>query len=117
MSLRTPLCDLLGIEHPILQAGMAGAAGPEPAAAGGKPGAAAAGTPAGGKQDSAGAAPRAASAGKPGAAALRPGSARCPRKHRRRAGAPSGRTAIWHGARLLLSLPEATWVGNEGPHR
>jgi nitronate monooxygenase len=33
MSLRTPLCDLLGIEHPILQAGMAGAAGPELVAA------------------------------------------------------------------------------------
>ena len=33
MSLRTPLCDLLGIEYPILQAGMAGAAGPELVAA------------------------------------------------------------------------------------
>jgi nitronate monooxygenase len=33
MSLRTPLCDLLGIEHPIFQAGMAGAAGPELVAA------------------------------------------------------------------------------------
>jgi nitronate monooxygenase len=33
MSLRTPLCGLLGIEHPILQAGMAGAAGPELVAA------------------------------------------------------------------------------------
>jgi nitronate monooxygenase len=33
MSLRTPLCSLLGIEHPILQAGMAGAAGPELVAA------------------------------------------------------------------------------------
>jgi nitronate monooxygenase len=33
MSLRTPLCDLLGIAHPILQAGMAGAAGPELVAA------------------------------------------------------------------------------------
>jgi len=33
MSLRTPLCALLGIEHPILQAGMAGAAGPELVAA------------------------------------------------------------------------------------
>jgi nitronate monooxygenase len=26
--LRTPLCDLLGIDHPIIQAGMAGASGP-----------------------------------------------------------------------------------------
>ena len=33
MSLRTPLCSLLGIEHPIVQAGMAGAAGPELVAA------------------------------------------------------------------------------------
>ncbi|HEV8474101.1 MAG TPA: nitronate monooxygenase [Methylomirabilota bacterium] len=33
MSLHTPLCDLLGIEHPILQAGMAGAAGPDLVAA------------------------------------------------------------------------------------
>jgi nitronate monooxygenase len=33
MSLRTPLCGLLGIEYPILQAGMAGAAGPELVAA------------------------------------------------------------------------------------
>ncbi len=33
MTLRTPLCDLLGIAHPILQAGMAGAAGPELVAA------------------------------------------------------------------------------------
>jgi len=33
MSLRTPLCALLGIEHPILQAGMAGAAGPDLVAA------------------------------------------------------------------------------------
>ena len=33
MRLRTPLCDLLGIEHPIVQAGMAGAVGPELVAA------------------------------------------------------------------------------------
>lgn len=33
MSLRTPLCGLLGIEYPILQAGMAGAVGPELVAA------------------------------------------------------------------------------------
>ena len=33
MTLRTPLCDLLGIAHPILQAGMAGAVGPELVAA------------------------------------------------------------------------------------
>jgi nitronate monooxygenase len=33
MTLRTPLCDLLGIRHPIFQAGMAGAAGPELVAA------------------------------------------------------------------------------------
>ena len=33
MSLRTPLCDLLGIEHPVIQAGMAGAVGPELVAA------------------------------------------------------------------------------------
>jgi nitronate monooxygenase len=33
MSLRTPMCDLLGIEHPIFQAGMAAAAGPELVAA------------------------------------------------------------------------------------
>jgi nitronate monooxygenase len=33
MTLRTPLCSLLGIEHPILQAGMAGAVGPELVAA------------------------------------------------------------------------------------
>ena len=33
MTLRTPLCDLLGIELPILQAGMAGVAGPALAAA------------------------------------------------------------------------------------
>ena len=33
MTLRTPLCGLLGIEHPILQAGMAGAVGPELVAA------------------------------------------------------------------------------------
>jgi nitronate monooxygenase len=33
MSLRTPLCDLLGIDHPVVQAGMAGAAGPELVAA------------------------------------------------------------------------------------
>ena len=33
MSLRTPLCDLLGIEYPVLQAGMAGAVGPELVAA------------------------------------------------------------------------------------
>jgi nitronate monooxygenase len=33
MSLRTALCGLLGIEYPILQAGMAGAAGPELVAA------------------------------------------------------------------------------------
>jgi nitronate monooxygenase len=33
MTLHTPLCSLLGIEHPILQAGMAGAAGPELVAA------------------------------------------------------------------------------------
>jgi nitronate monooxygenase len=33
MSLRTPLCDLLGIAYPILQAGMAGAAGPDLVAA------------------------------------------------------------------------------------
>ncbi|HEY7517118.1 MAG TPA: nitronate monooxygenase [Methylomirabilota bacterium] len=33
MSLRTPICDLLGIEHPVIQAGMAGAAGPELVAA------------------------------------------------------------------------------------
>ena len=26
MSLRTPICDRLGIEHPVVQAGMAGAA-------------------------------------------------------------------------------------------
>jgi len=32
MSLRTPLCDLLGIEHPIIQSGMGSAAGPELAA-------------------------------------------------------------------------------------
>lgn len=30
--LRTPLCDLLGIDHPILQSGMGGVAGPELAA-------------------------------------------------------------------------------------
>jgi nitronate monooxygenase len=29
MTLRTPLCDLLGIEHPIVQSGMGGIAGPE----------------------------------------------------------------------------------------
>jgi nitronate monooxygenase len=29
VKLRTPLCDLLGIEYPILQAGMGGVAGPE----------------------------------------------------------------------------------------
>jgi nitronate monooxygenase len=29
MSLRTALCDLLGIEHPVLQSGMGGIAGPE----------------------------------------------------------------------------------------
>ena len=29
MSLRTPLCDLLGIEHPIVQSGMGGVAGPD----------------------------------------------------------------------------------------
>ena len=29
MSLRTRLCSLLGIEHPILQSGMGGVAGPE----------------------------------------------------------------------------------------
>src|SRR5215470_19206873 len=29
MILRTALCDLLGIEHPILQSGMGGVAGPE----------------------------------------------------------------------------------------
>ncbi len=29
MSLRTPLCDVLGIEHPILQSGMGGVAGPD----------------------------------------------------------------------------------------
>jgi nitronate monooxygenase len=29
MTLRTPLCDVLGIEHPILQSGMGGVAGPE----------------------------------------------------------------------------------------
>jgi nitronate monooxygenase len=33
MSLRTPICSLLGIEHPVVQAGMAGAAGPELVAA------------------------------------------------------------------------------------
>jgi len=33
VTLRTPLCGLLGIEHPILQAGMAGAVGPELVAA------------------------------------------------------------------------------------
>ena len=33
MRLRTALCDLLGIEYPILQAGMAGAVGPELVAA------------------------------------------------------------------------------------
>jgi nitronate monooxygenase len=33
VSLRTPLCELLGIEHPVLQAGMAGAVGPELVAA------------------------------------------------------------------------------------
>jgi len=32
MSLRTPLCDLLGIEYPIVQSGMGSAAGPELAA-------------------------------------------------------------------------------------
>lgn len=32
-SLRTPLCDLLGIQHPILNAGMASGAGPDLAAA------------------------------------------------------------------------------------
>src|SRR4051812_33477480 len=31
--LRTPLCDLLGIEYPIILAGMGGAAGPRLAAA------------------------------------------------------------------------------------
>jgi nitronate monooxygenase len=29
MSLRTPLCDLLGVEHPIVQSGMGGVAGPD----------------------------------------------------------------------------------------
>jgi nitronate monooxygenase len=29
MTLRTPLCDLLGIEHPIVQSGMGGVAGPD----------------------------------------------------------------------------------------
>jgi nitronate monooxygenase len=29
MTLHTPLCDLLGIEHPIVQSGMGGVAGPE----------------------------------------------------------------------------------------
>ena len=29
MSLRTPLCDLLGIEHPIIQSGMGAVAGPD----------------------------------------------------------------------------------------
>jgi len=29
MSLRTPLCDLLGIDYPIVQSGMGGVAGPE----------------------------------------------------------------------------------------
>ena len=33
MSLQTPLTKLFGIKHPILLAGMAGAAGPELAAA------------------------------------------------------------------------------------
>jgi nitronate monooxygenase len=33
MSLHTPLCELLGIEHPVIQAGMAGAAGPDLVAA------------------------------------------------------------------------------------
>ena len=32
MSLRTALCDLLGIEYPIVQSGMGSAAGPELAA-------------------------------------------------------------------------------------
>ena len=29
MSLRTPLCDLLGIDHPIIQSGMGAVAGPD----------------------------------------------------------------------------------------
>jgi nitronate monooxygenase len=29
MTLRTPLCDLLGLEHPIVQSGMGGVAGPD----------------------------------------------------------------------------------------
>ena len=29
MTLRTSLCDLLGIEHPIVQSGMGGVAGPD----------------------------------------------------------------------------------------
>jgi nitronate monooxygenase len=29
MTLRTPLCDLLGIEHPVVQSGMGGVAGPD----------------------------------------------------------------------------------------
>jgi nitronate monooxygenase len=29
MTLRTPLCDLLGLDHPIVQSGMGGVAGPE----------------------------------------------------------------------------------------
>jgi nitronate monooxygenase len=33
MSLRTPICELFGIDHPVIQAGMAGAAGPELVAA------------------------------------------------------------------------------------
>jgi nitronate monooxygenase len=33
MSLRTPICELFGIDHPVVQAGMAGAAGPELVAA------------------------------------------------------------------------------------
>jgi NAD(P)H-dependent flavin oxidoreductase YrpB (nitropropane dioxygenase family) len=33
MALKTPICDLFGIKHPVLLAGMAGAAGPELAAA------------------------------------------------------------------------------------
>ena len=33
MSLRTPLCDLLGVEHPILLAGMGGVSYAELAAA------------------------------------------------------------------------------------
>lgn len=33
MSLRTSVCDLLGIEHPVIQAGMAGAVGPDLVAA------------------------------------------------------------------------------------